>query len=124
MTTTLLPTSAQVGPEMAALTPFYRDWTWSGQIEAGGMGPGSPAMSGLGSARCSLMQDGLWYACDFEQTQRLLDGSHVLTWRLHWVTGWDGRAGEYRATSADNQGPNLGLCRGHIWPPTDLRAGP
>jgi hypothetical protein len=114
MTQTMLPTSARVGPEMAALAPFYRDWRWTGSIEAGGMGPGSPAMSGVGSARCRLIQDGLWYACDFEQEQRLLDGTLVLTWRLHWVTGWDGRASEYRASSADNQGPNLGLYRGRI----------
>jgi len=112
--TDTLPTSAQAGPEVAALAPFYRDWTWSGHIQAGGMGPGSPAMSGDGSARCQLQQDGLWYVCDFEQGQRLLDGTPVLTWRLHWVTGWDGRAGEYRASSADNQGPNLGLYRGRI----------
>jgi hypothetical protein len=99
---------------MAALAPFYRDWTWTGTIEAGGMGPGSPAMSGVGSARCRLLQDGLWYDCDFEQEQHLVDGTFVLRWQLKWVTGWDGRAGEYRASSADNQGPNLGLYRGRL----------
>ena len=113
-TTTPLPTSAQAGPEVAALAPFYREWTWSGTIEAGGMGPGSPAMTGVGSARCRLVQDGLWYDCEFEQEQRLLDGTFVLRWQLKWVAGWDGRAGEYRASSADNQGPNLGLYRGHL----------
>jgi hypothetical protein len=109
MDTLALPRSAQAGPEMAALAPFYRDWAWRGTIEAGGMGPGSPEMSGVGHATCRLAQDGLWYACDFEQEQRLRDGTYVLTWRLHWVTGWDGRAG-----SADNQGPNMGLYRGRI----------
>jgi hypothetical protein len=109
-----LPRSAQAGPEIAALAPFYQDWRWSGTIEAGGMGPGSPAMSGVGRARCRLVQDGLWYDCDFEQEQRLLDGTFVLRWQLKWVTGWDGRAGEYRASSADNQGPNLGLYRGRL----------
>ena len=43
-----LPTSAQAGPEMAALAPFYVDRTWTGTIEPGGMGPGSPAMIGKG----------------------------------------------------------------------------
>jgi hypothetical protein len=114
MDTISLPRSATAGPEMAALAPFYRDWTWTGTIEAGGMGPGSPEMSGVGSATCRLAPDGLWYSCDFEQEQRLRDGAFVLTWRLHWVTGWDGRAGEYRASSVDNQGPNLGLYRGRI----------
>jgi hypothetical protein len=78
------------------------------------MGPGSPEMSGTGRAVYRLVQDGLWYDCQFEQEQRLVDGTYVLTWRLHWVTGWDGRAGEYRGASADNQGPNLGLYRGRI----------
>lgn len=114
MDTIARPRSAEAGPEMTALAPFYRDWTWTGTIEAGGMGPGSPEMSGVGHATCGLAQDGLWYVCDFEQEQRLRDGTHVLTWRLHWVTGWDGRAGEYRASSADNQGPNLGLYRGRL----------
>jgi hypothetical protein len=113
-TTTPLPGSAHAGPEVAALAPFYQDWTWSGTIEPGGMGPGSPAMSGAGSAHCRLIHDGLWYDCDFEQEQRLLDGTFVLRWQLKWVTGWDGQAGEYRASSADNQGPNLGLYRGRL----------
>ncbi len=30
------------------------------------------------------------------------------------MTGWDGRASEYRASSTDNQGPNLGVYRGRI----------
>jgi Protein of unknown function (DUF1579) len=109
-----LPTSAQPGAEMAALARFYRDSTWTGTIEAGGMGPGTPLMTGTGRASCRLAQDGLWYECDFEQDQHLVDGTYVLTWRLHWVAGWDGRAAEYRASSADNQGPNIGLYRGRI----------
>jgi len=113
-TTPQLPRSALAGPEMAALAPFYRDWTWSGTIEANGMGPGSPEMTGVGRAVCRLVQDGLWYACDFEQEQRLAGGSFVLRWQLHWVTGWDGAAREYRASSADNNGPNLALYRGRI----------
>ena len=35
MTTQMLPAlphSATPGPEMAALAPFYRDWTWRGTI--------------------------------------------------------------------------------------------
>ena len=109
-----LPHSAVAGPEMAALAPFYRDWTWTGTIQAGGMGPGSPEMSGAGRAVCRLIQDGLWYACDFEQDQLLGDGTFVLRWQLHWVTGWDRMAGEYRASSADNNGPNLAIYRGRI----------
>ena len=109
-----LPTSAQAGPEMAALARFYRNWSWSGTIRAGGMGPGSPEMIGAGHAVCRLVQDGLWYACDFEQDQVLPDGTFVLKWQLHWVTGWDRTAGEYRASSADNNGPNLAIYRGQL----------
>lgn len=109
-----LPRSAVAGPEMAALAPFYRNWTWIGTIQAGGMGPGSPQMAGAGRAVCRLIQGGLWYDCDFEQDQRLADGTFVLRWQLHWVTGWDRSAGEYRASSADNNGPNLAIYRGRI----------
>jgi hypothetical protein len=109
-----IPQQAKAGPEVAALAPFYRDWRWRGTIEAGGMGPGSPEMSGVGSASCRLIQDGLWYDCDFSQEQRLTDGTFVLTWKLHWVTGWDARAGEYRASSADNNGPTLAIFRGTL----------
>ena len=109
-----LPQSARPDPEVAALAPFYRDWTWSGTIREGGMGPGSPEMSGTGRATCRLIQGGLWYACDFEQDQHLMDGTFVLKWQLHWVTGWDPVAGEYRASSADNNGPSLAIFRGRM----------
>ena len=109
-----IPRSATAGPEMQALAPFYRNWRWTGTIEAGGMGPGSPAMSGMGAADCRLIQDGLWYDCDFSQEQRLTDDTFVLTWKLHWVTGWDARSREYRASSADNNGPTLEIYRGRL----------
>jgi len=113
-TASQLPRSAIAGAEMEALAPFYRNWAWTGTIQAGGMGPGSPEMSGAGRAVCRLIQDGLWYDCDFEQDQLLADGTFVLTWRLHWITGWDRMAGEYRASSADNNGPTLAIYRGRI----------
>jgi hypothetical protein len=113
-TAPVLPHSAVAGPAMAALARFYRDWVWRGTIEANGMGPGSPEMIGDGRAVCRLAQDGLWYVCDFEQEQRLVDGTFVLRWQLHWVTGWDATAGEYRASSADNNGPSLAIYRGRL----------
>ena len=54
-----LPHSAVAGAEMAALAQFYRNWTWTGTIAVGGMGPGSPEMRGAGRAVCRLIQDGL-----------------------------------------------------------------
>ena len=112
--TAQLPKTAIPGREVAALAPFYKDATWTGRIQAGGMGPGSPEMLANGSARCRLVQEGLWYDCDFEQSQYLLDGTFVLRWQLHWITGWDSKAGEYRAASADNNGPTLAVYRGRI----------
>jgi hypothetical protein len=71
-------------------------------------------MSGVGHAVCRPVQEGLWYECDFEQEQRLTDGTFVLRWQLHWVTGWDAGAQEYRASSADNNGPFLAIYRGRL----------
>lgn len=59
----------------------------------------------VGSATHTVIQDGRWVVGDFGQEQYLLDGTHVLTWQLHWVAGWDPAPGEYRATVAD--------CYGH-----------
>jgi hypothetical protein len=44
---------------------------------------------------------------------RLPDGTFVLTWQLHWVTGWDADAEEYRATLNDNYG-HADVMRGRI----------
>jgi hypothetical protein len=98
---------------MGALTRFFPDVTWTGAIEPGGMGPGTPAMTGRGSGRSHLIQDGLWIVGDYRQDQFLPDGTYVLTWHLHWVTGWDADAGEYVATHSDNYG-HCGILHGRI----------
>jgi hypothetical protein len=101
------------GPEMEALARFYVDVTWTGTIEPGGMGPGTPAMTGRGTGRHHRLQDGLWIVGDYRQDQFLPDGTYVLTWQLHWVTGWDADAGEYLATHNDNNG-HAGVMHGRI----------
>jgi len=101
------------GPEMAVLGRFYPDVTWAGTIEPGGMGPGTPGMTACGQALHHLMQEGLWIVGDYSQDQFLADGTLVLTWQLHWVTGWDADAAEYRATFNDNYG-HAGVMRGRI----------
>jgi hypothetical protein len=53
-----VPEPIGVGPEMAALSRFYRDVTWKGTIHAGGMGPGTPAMTGVGRGKVQAIQDG------------------------------------------------------------------
>ena len=108
-----VPQPIGVGPEMAALSRFYRDVTWKGTIHAGGMGPGTPAMTGVGRGKVQAIQDGRWIVLDCEQDQFLLDGTFVLTWQLHWVSGWAPEHGEYRAVMTDNYG-HADVYRGRI----------
>ena len=93
-----VPRPITPGAEMAALLRFHRDITWTGSISAGGMGPGTPAMTAQGSGTHTTIQDGRWVVGDYRQEQYLLDGTHVLTWQLHWVRDRT-PPGEYRATS-------------------------
>jgi hypothetical protein len=108
-----VPQPIAVGPEMAALGRFYRDVTWKGTIHAGGMGPGTPAMTGVGRGTVQAIQDGRWIVLDCEQDQFLHDGTFVLTWQLHWVSGWAPEHGEYRAVMTDNYG-HADVYRGRI----------
>jgi hypothetical protein len=98
---------------MAALARFYVDVTWTGTIEPGGMGPDSPAMTAHGRGLHHRLHEGLWIVGDYRQDQHLADGTFVLTWQLHWVTGWDADAAEYRATFNDNYG-HSGVMRGRL----------
>lgn len=45
-----------------------------------------------------------WIVVDSERDQFLPDGTFVLTWQLHWVSGWAPEHGEYRAVMTDNYG--------------------
>ena len=109
-----VPKPIEVGTEMGALRRFVPDAvTWEGTIHAGGMGPGTPEMKGVGRGEARLIQDGRWIAGDYEQDQFLADGTFVLRWELHWVSGWSPEHGEYRASMADNYG-NTGVYRGRI----------
>jgi hypothetical protein len=99
-----VPQPIGVGPEMAALGRFYRDVTWNGTIHEGGMGPATPAMAGVGRGKAQAIQDGRWIVLDCEQDQFLHDGTFVLKWELHWVSGWSPEHGEYRAVMTDNYG--------------------
>jgi hypothetical protein len=101
------------GPEMTALGRFYQDVTWNGVIGAGGMGPGTPAMTGVGHGPARAIQDRRWIVLDCEQDQFLEDGTFVLKWQMHWVSGWSPEHGEYRAVMTDNYG-HADVYRGHI----------
>jgi hypothetical protein len=108
-----VPTPIALGPEVEALARFYRDSTWEGRIHEGGMGPGTPSMSGIGRATFRTIQDGRWFVGDFEQDQFLDDGTFVLNWQLHWVSGWAPQHSEYRSAMTDNYG-NADVYRGYI----------
>ena len=99
-----VPQPISPGPEMEALGRFYTDVTWKGTIREGGMGPGTPAMTGVGRGTTRSIQDGRWTVLDCEQDQFLEDGTFVLKWQLHWVSGWAPEHGEYRAVMTDNYG--------------------
>lgn len=70
-----VPQPIGVGPEMAALGRFYRNVTWKGSIHAGGMGPGTPGMTGMGRGKARAIQDGRWIVLDCEQDQFLENGT-------------------------------------------------
>lgn len=108
-----VPRPIVAGPEMKALGRFYRDLTWKGVIREGGMGPGTPEMTGVGRCTARAIQDGRWIVLDCEQDQFLADGTFVLTWQLHWVSGWAPEHGEYRAAMTDNYG-HAAVYRGHV----------
>src|SRR5262245_3817246 len=107
------PQPIGVGPETRALSRFYPDVTWDGTAHAGGMGPGTPAVTGVGRGTVQAIHDGRWIVLDCEQDQFLPDGTLVLKWQLHWVTGWSPEHGEYRAVMTDNDG-HAELYRGRI----------
>jgi hypothetical protein len=54
----------------------------------------------------------VWLVGEFEQDQ-FVGGVPGLTWKAHFVIGWDARAGEYRATYVDSTGSSA-LLRGYI----------
>ena len=110
---TAVPQPIEAGAEMRDLARFHRDITWTGTIQPGGMGPGSPRMTAVGEGRHELIQNGLWIVGNYQQDQFLTDGTFVLRWQLHWVAGWDPSAREYRATVADNYG-HAEIMRGWI----------
>lgn len=99
-----VPKPIKAGPEMKELARFHRDITWTGEIEAGGMGPDTPPMIAVGWGAHEAIQEGRWIVGNYEQEQFLVDGTPVLRWQLHWVAGWDPVHEEYRATIADNYG--------------------
>jgi hypothetical protein len=82
-----VPMPVEPGPEMEDLARFHVDVAWTGEIETGAMGPGSPRMTALGMGTHGRIQHGRWIVGTYRQDQYLPDGTFVLTWELHWVAG-------------------------------------
>ena len=82
-----VPKPIGVGPEMAALRRFLPEVvTWEApSTRAGGAGHARDARDWPGHSQ--VIQDGRWIAGDDEQDQPLADGTFVLTWQFHWVSG-------------------------------------
>jgi Protein of unknown function (DUF1579) len=106
------PKPVGTSPEMDALQPFLFDCEWTGTVRPNGMGPGSPEMNAIGKATFRPAMDGGWLFGDLEQDQ-FVDGQRVITWKAHFVIGWDPRVGEYRATYVDNNASSA-VLRGRI----------
>jgi hypothetical protein len=97
---------------MAALRDFNFNCTWTGVVQAGGMGPGSPEMTATGQAIFTPIMDGAWLVGTFTQDQRV--GDRVLIhWDSHFVVGWNPATHDYRITFVDNTGTS-GLMHGWI----------
>ena len=74
-----IPKPITPGPEMAALARFHTDVTWTGTIQPGGMGLGTPAMTAVGWGMHETIQDGRWIVGSYQQDQYLPAGTFVLT---------------------------------------------
>ncbi|WP_250988150.1 DUF1579 family protein [Methanoculleus oceani] len=106
------PTVRKPGPETEALARFHPNGTWTGTVQADGMGPGSPEMEARGRADCEWIINGLWRSCRFEQDQ-FVAGEKVVTWKAHWIAGWDARTKEYRGMAVDSNGISM-MFRGRL----------
>jgi len=95
-------TPPKPGPETAALKPLATTLQMSGNVPAGAMGPGSPAMATRGSHSCRWSSDKLWLDCQIKDTMGT--GKQAVTWMGHMTIGWDFSAKMYRAVVTDNLG--------------------
>lgn len=95
------------GPETMALKPLATTLQLSGNVPAGAMGPGSPAMTTKGSHACRWSTDKLWLNCEIKDTMGT--GKQAMTWNGHMMVGWDFSAKMYRAVITDNMGTAMML---------------
>ena len=109
-----LPRPRTPGAELAALARFYTDVNWTGTIEPRRHGTGQPGDDRpRARERTPACTTGCGSSATTGRTSSSHDGTFVLTWQLHWVTGWDADAEEYRATLNDNYG-HADVMRGRL----------
>src|SRR3954454_12826813 len=106
------PPTLRPGPEMEALKMFHFECKWTGTVKAGGMGPNSPEMKAEGKGLFRPIMDGLWLVGDFEQVQ-LVHEVPVITWKAHYIVGWNSQEQEYKITLVDSNAA-VGLMSGRI----------
>ena len=104
-----VPKPITPGPEMAALARFHTDVTWTGSIQAGGMGPGRPAMTAVGWGKHEPIQDGRWIVGTYQQDQFLPDN----TLRADLAAALGRRLGSHRRRVPGDARGQLRACRRH-----------
>ena len=93
----------KAGPEAKALAPVFGiDAAWTGNVEAGAMGPDSQEMTSHGTATGHAILGGMWYTCDVVDTYGA--SKDAMTWKGHMLVGYDMAAKAYRASCVDNMG--------------------
>jgi hypothetical protein len=86
------------GEETTKLKALAGNWTWTGEMKEGAMGPGSKAMKTTGKANCKWIDGNLWLQCDASDT------SGPMKWQGTYTIGWDFMQKGYRSVMVDNMG--------------------
>jgi hypothetical protein len=106
------PPALKAGTQMKLLKQFMFECQWTGKVQAGGMGQGSPEMQGIGKASFKPMMGGLWLVGDFEQNQ-FVNGQLLIVWKMHFIVGWNEAEQRFKIALVDNNG-TAALMSGRI----------
>lgn len=100
MSSPAMPVPSRDVDKLAAV--FGIEATWAGTMRPGALGPGSPELPTTGTLSGRGIADGFWYLCDIKSTAGA--GEQALTWKGHFVAGWDASTEAFRAVLVDNLG--------------------
>ncbi len=91
------------GEASKAIAKFFgRNFTWTGKVAAGAMGPDSKEAVSHGKAMGHELYGGFWYVCEVEDVMGT--GKDAMTWKGHMLVGYDMGTNSYRAVTVDNMG--------------------